>query len=105
MPIEIKILIIVISVIIGIFLIFVLPMLLVTFPIAKKLYKKDWIRSEEGTLFPRGCSAPEIDYHLDMFNQGMKWREDNIGCSNKSKCARETGLNRNTVSKWWNAFG
>lgn len=34
-----------------------------------------------------------------------KWREDNIGCSNKSKCARETGLNRNTVSKWWNAFG
>ena len=78
MPIEIKILIIVISVIIGIFLIFVLPMLLVTFPIAKKLYKKDWIRSEEGTLFPRGCSAPEIDYHLDMFNQGMKWREDNI---------------------------
>lgn len=29
------------------------------------------------------------------------WRKDNPGSKNKSKCARETGLHRNTVSKWW----
>ena len=29
------------------------------------------------------------------------WRKDNPGSKNKSLCARETGLHRNTVSKWW----
>lgn len=75
---PLKITLIVVGAIVGFFLIVVLPMLLATMPIAKKLYKKDWVRSEEGTQFPRGCSAPEIDWHLDMFNQGMKWREENL---------------------------
>ena len=30
-----------------------------------------------------------------------KWQEENPGCKNKSKCARETGLTRPTVRKWW----
>lgn len=29
------------------------------------------------------------------------WRKDNPDSKNKSLCARETGLHRNTVSKWW----
>ena len=31
-----------------------------------------------------------------------KWRERNPECHNKSLCARETGLDRKTVAKWWN---
>lgn len=54
----------------------VLPMLLITLPIAEKLYKLQWTRGEHA--FERGCSDASFDYHLDMFNQGMKWREENL---------------------------
>ena len=30
-----------------------------------------------------------------------EWREANPECRNKSRCARETGLTRPTVHKWW----
>ena len=30
-----------------------------------------------------------------------KWREEHPGVNNKSLCARETGLTRPTVTKWW----
>lgn len=30
-----------------------------------------------------------------------KWQENNPGCNNKSKCAKDTGLTRPTVHKWW----
>ena len=29
------------------------------------------------------------------------WRADNPDSNNKSACARDTGLHRNTVAKWW----
>lgn len=32
----------------------------------------------------------------------QRWRKENPGNMNKSKCARETGLSRPTVIKWWN---
>lgn len=32
----------------------------------------------------------------------QRWREENPNNKNKSQCAKETGLHRNTVSKWWN---
>lgn len=32
----------------------------------------------------------------------QRWRQENPGNMNKSKCARETGLSRPTVIKWWN---
>lgn len=32
-----------------------------------------------------------------------EWRAANPNCNNKSKCARETGLSRPTVHKWWDA--
>lgn len=54
----------------------VLPMLIITLPIAEKLYKVQWTRGEHA--FERGCSDASFDYHLDMFNQGMKWREENF---------------------------
>ena len=64
------------SVLVAILLLGVLPMLIVTMPIAEKLYRTQWTRGEHA--FERGCSDASFDYHLDMFNQGMKWREENI---------------------------
>ncbi len=48
-----------------------------TYPIAKKLYKSQWTRSDENS-FKRECSDASFDYHLDMFNSGMKFREKYI---------------------------
>lgn len=31
------------------------------------------------------------------------WREKFPGCNNKAKCARDTGLTRPTIHKWWDA--
>ena len=53
-----------------------IPMLLITLPIADKLYKSQWTRQEHA--FPRGCSDANFDYHLDMFNQGYAWREAHL---------------------------
>ena len=67
---------IVVGAILLVFLIVVLPMLIITLPIAEKLYVSQWTRGEHS--FERGCSDASFDYHLDMFNKGMKWREENI---------------------------
>lgn len=69
-------LIIVGGVILVLLLLVVLPMILITMPIAEKLYKKQWTRSKE-FHFDRGCSDATVDYHLDMYNQGIAWREEN----------------------------
>lgn len=76
MPVWAFVLIIAGSALLAIFLLGILPMLIVTMPIADKLYKMQWTRQEGA--FPRGCSDASFDYHLDMFNQGMAWREENI---------------------------
>ena len=54
----------------------ILPMVLITMPIAEKLYRLQWTRGEHA--FERGCSDASFDYHLDMFNQGMAWREKHL---------------------------
>ena len=46
----------------------------VTLPIAEKLYQLQWVRQDD-KKFQRGCSDASFDYHLDMYNQGMKFRE------------------------------
>lgn len=69
-------LIIVGGVLLLILLAVVLPMLIITLPIAEKLYRLQWTRGEHA--FERGCSDASFDYHLDMFNQGMKWREEHL---------------------------
>lgn len=51
-------------------------MVLITMPIAEKLYRLQWTRGEHA--FERGCSDASFDYHLDMFNQGMAWREKHL---------------------------
>ena len=33
-----------------------------------------------------------------------KWKEEHPDCKNKSECARDTGITRPTVRKWWDAF-
>jgi len=53
-----------------------IPMLVITLPIAEKLYRLQWTRGEHA--FERGCSDASFDYHLDMFNQGMDWREKHL---------------------------
>lgn len=35
-------------------------------------------------------------------NAVYEWRQSHPGIDNKSQCARETGLSRPTVTKWWN---
>jgi hypothetical protein len=32
----------------------------------------------------------------------LKWREEHPDSHNKSECARDLGLTRPTVRKWWN---
>lgn len=44
--------------------------------IAKRLYKNQWTRNGDYS-FERGCSDASVDYHLDMFNKGMEYREKN----------------------------
>ena len=43
-------------------------------PIAQKIFDRQWIRQND-KMFERGCSDVTVDYHLDMFNQGMKYHE------------------------------
>lgn len=71
------IILIVVGALLVVFLLGILPMLLVTMPIAEKLYRLQWTRGEHA--FERGCSDASFDYHLDMFNKGMEWREANLG--------------------------
>lgn len=70
------ILLIIFGALLLIFLVVILPMLLITNKITEKLYKTQWTRGEHA--FERGCSDASFDYHLDMFNQGMKWREEHL---------------------------
>lgn len=42
--------------------------------IAETLYNKQWARNENAK-FERGCSDTSVDYHLDMYNQGMEYRQ------------------------------
>lgn len=45
--------------------------------IATKLYLSQWAR-QKNNQFQRGCSDASVDYHLDMYNQGMEFREKNL---------------------------
>lgn len=47
-----------------------------TNPIAERLFKSQWVRGKNA--FQRGCSDVTFDYHLDMYNIGYKYREDNL---------------------------
>lgn len=46
----------------------------------------------------RPIATPENSDHYAVVQE---WRKNNPNSSNKSLCARETGLSRQTVRKWW----
>lgn len=58
-----------------------------------KIEKRDW---REGNGRPK--ATPENSEH---YSKVQEWRKKNPKSSNKSLCARETGLSRTTVRKWW----
>lgn len=48
-----------------------------TSKIAKRLYLNQWTRHGDFS-FKRECSDPSVSFHLDMYNQGLKIREENL---------------------------
>ena len=69
----------------------ILIMMLVTRKVAKKLFYEQWIRTDKNQ-FERKCSNESLDYHLDMYNQGLAWRDKNKKFINKVK-VRSDNLN------------
>lgn len=70
------------------------------------------------THLERARAVQEIDYPNGSWREGngrpkatkensphyakvQEWRDRNPNSTNKSRCARETGLDRKTVRKWW----
>lgn len=55
--------------------------------------RKDW---REGNGRPKATKENSPHYA-----KVQEWRDRNPNSTNKSRCARETGLDRKTVRKWW----
>lgn len=58
--------------------------------------RKDW---REGNGRPKGSIVLAED--SPQYAKVQEWRDRNPNSTNKSRCARETGLSRPTVRKWW----
>lgn len=58
--------------------------------------RKDW---REGNGRPKGSVVLAED--SPQYAKVQEWRRNNPQSKNKSLCARETGLSRPTVRKWW----
>lgn len=58
--------------------------------------RKDW---REGNGRPKGSIVLAED--SPQYAKVQEWRDRNPNSNNKSRCARETGLSRPTVRKWW----
>lgn len=58
--------------------------------------RKDW---REGNGRPKGSIVLAED--SPQYAKVQEWRRNNPNSNNKSRCARETGLDRKTVRKWW----
>ena len=71
---ELIIVLIVLGVVLFLLLGGIIFSVIYTMPIAEKLYQEQWVR-QSNDKFTRGCSDKGFDYHLDMFNQGMEFRE------------------------------
>ena len=56
----------------------------------------DW---REGNGRPKGSIVLAED--SPQYAKVQEWRRNNPNSNNKSRCARETGLSRPTVRKWW----
>jgi len=51
-------------------------MLCITFPISKRVYKEQLVRTD-AEKWGRVCSAPENDEQIRMWNEGVMWAEEN----------------------------
>ena len=56
-----------------------IAMLIYTTPIAKRVYRKQLVRTSP-EKWGRCCSAPENEEQLSMWNAGLKWAEQNKDC-------------------------
>ena len=65
---------------------------------ARAVQKVDYPKDEWINKDGRPLATPENSPH---YAKVQEWRANNPGNSNKSQCARETGLTRPTVYKWW----
>lgn len=65
---------IIIGVVVALLLGGVIASFIIVNPIAQRIFDKQWIRKDD-EMFKRGCSDETVDFHLDMYNQGMKYRE------------------------------
>ncbi|HBF67896.1 MAG TPA: hypothetical protein DDW20_01050 [Firmicutes bacterium] len=72
-----QIVLIIVGTILLILVLGILFSLIFTNKIAEKLYQSQWAR-QKSSKFERGCSDTSVDFHLDMYNQGMKFRDENI---------------------------
>lgn len=67
---------------------------------------------KQATHLRRIRALQESDYPDGSWRKGngrksalrlvMEWQEHHPGCKNKALCARDTGLSRPTVHRWWN---
>ncbi len=51
-------------------------MFIYTYPISKRVYREQLVRTDKGK-WGRVCSAPENEEQLQMWNEGIKWAEEN----------------------------
>lgn len=65
-----------------------------------KIEERDW---REGNGRPKGSIVTAEN--SPQYAKVQEWRKNNPNSSNKSLCARETGLSRPTVRKWWGYEG
>lgn len=61
-----------------------------------KMEKRDW---REGNGRPKGSVVSAEN--SPQYAKVQEWRKKNPKSTNKSLCAREVGLDRKTVRKWW----
>ncbi|MBQ4631400.1 MAG: dienelactone hydrolase family protein [Clostridia bacterium] len=67
---------IIISIVLFILLSGIVAMLYVTMPIAKNVYEQQLVKTSD-EKWNRVCSAPENEEQLQMWNDGVKWGEEN----------------------------
>jgi len=79
-------------VVIGILLIGgLLFSIIFTMPIAHYLFWSQW-RRKDSNHYKRECSDKTIDYHLDMYSIGMKYREEHLKNVKQVTCLSLDGL-------------
>ena len=67
---------VILFIILGLGLSGLIFMVAYTYPISKKVYRTQLVRTEP-EKWSRVCSAPENEEQLEMWNTGIKWADEN----------------------------